>query len=154
VVDQPAVGDPADAVDPDVGHVGGGGAVDDRPARVVDIGQGRRVAAQPDQVGPLARPSDPTSLSGLSAYAPSTMALARMSPAVSARASSPVSFWSIAAASAASNMFWLALEAASSVPTSTGIPTWRGAGSAPARCRKPDHAGHDHPALDRAAISS
>jgi hypothetical protein len=34
VVDQAAVGDPADAVDPDVGHVGGGGAVDDLLAGV------------------------------------------------------------------------------------------------------------------------
>jgi hypothetical protein len=34
VVDQAAVGDPADAVDPDVGHVGGGGAVDNLLAGV------------------------------------------------------------------------------------------------------------------------
>jgi hypothetical protein len=45
--------DPAGAVDPDVGHVGRRRAVDDLLAGVVDVGQARAVAAQPDHVGPL-----------------------------------------------------------------------------------------------------
>src|SRR5215207_8669401 len=46
--------DPAGPVDPDVGHIGRGGAVDDLLAGVVDVGQAGPVAPQPDQVGPLA----------------------------------------------------------------------------------------------------
>ena len=62
MADQPAVGDPAVPVDPDVGHIGRRGAVDDLLARVVDVGQAGAVAPQPDNVGPLAglkRPDPP-----------------------------------------------------------------------------------------------
>jgi hypothetical protein len=96
---------PADAVDPDVGHVGGGAAVDDLLAGIVDVGQAGPVAPQPDQVGPLARPRDPTSLSSLSAYAPLNGGFGQNVAGGQGRASSPVSFWTIAAALAASSMF-------------------------------------------------
>jgi hypothetical protein len=54
VVDQMTIHDPAGAVDTDVGRVGRRRALDDLLAGVVDVGQPRAVAPQPDHVGPLA----------------------------------------------------------------------------------------------------
>jgi hypothetical protein len=55
--------------------------------------------------------------------------MARTSPAVRARGSSRATLWSRIAALTASSMFWLSLEAAPSVPSPTGIPAWRSAGT-------------------------